>query len=155
MVPGSSKPMAEKLNKYAVDPATGCWVWQGANDRDGYGRIGGSAYGVPWFKFAHRASYEEFVGPIPEGLHVLHHCDNPPCINPDLLYTGTPLDNGRDKAARGRSRTSPEAISAANLRNPQPRCPLTGQFVPSNTGPRSAMAGGGLHEDLYCRPFHF
>lgn len=40
MIAGSTKPMAEKLKKYKLDPLTGCWLWTGSVDKDGYGRTG-------------------------------------------------------------------------------------------------------------------
>lgn len=51
---------------------------------------------------AHRASYEEFIGPIQEGLHVLHRCDVRPCCNPTHLFIGTNQDNINDSVAKGR-----------------------------------------------------
>jgi hypothetical protein len=102
MIAGSVKPMAEKLEKYEVT-SSGCWEWIGSRDKDGYGRIRGSSHGKVWVKRAHRCSYEEHVGPIPEGLDVCHHCDNPPCINPDHLYAGTKSENMQDMVQRGRS----------------------------------------------------
>lgn len=51
---------------------------------------------------AHRISYELFKGKIKKGKFILHHCDNPPCVNPSHLYQGTPQDNMTDKVKRGR-----------------------------------------------------
>jgi hypothetical protein len=52
---------------------------------------------------AHRAAWELNVGPIPEGLSVLHHCDNPPCINwVTCLFLGTTADNMHDMFAKNR-----------------------------------------------------
>lgn len=95
------KPMSERLNKYYVDPQSGCWVWYGSVDKDGYGRLRGSTNGVIEVIRAPRASYELHVGPIPEGLMVLHRCNNPPCINPEHLYAGDSKDNGADMVAAG------------------------------------------------------
>jgi hypothetical protein len=70
----------------------------GVRDKDGYGRLrrGKIVLG------AHREAYRLLVGPIPEGLDVLHHCDNRPCCNPAHLYAGTSVDNMRDRDTRGR-----------------------------------------------------
>ncbi len=83
-------------------------MWYGAIDRDGYGRIRGTSNNVPWFKFAHRASFEVHRGPIPSPKQVLHTCDVPSCINPEHLYLGDPAQNGLDKKLRGRARTTPQ-----------------------------------------------
>jgi len=78
-----------------------CWEWQGATDKDGYGRIGRGGRGAP-NNPAHRVAFEISRGPIPYGLLVCHHCDNPPCCNPAHLFLGTHQDNQADKVAKGR-----------------------------------------------------
>lgn len=78
----------------------GCWLWTGAKYRGGYGHMGMNGKNTK----VHRFSYEHFVGPIPAGLIVRHKCDNPCCVNPEHLMTGTHKDNTNDKIARGRFR---------------------------------------------------
>ena len=51
---------------------------------------------------AHRMAWIIAYGSIPQGLCVLHRCDNPPCVRPDHLFLGTKGDNNRDCVAKGR-----------------------------------------------------
>lgn len=53
-------------------------------------------------KLAHRKAWEDTHGAIPLGLYVCHHCDNPPCCNPEHLFLGTPQQNMDDAKAKGR-----------------------------------------------------
>jgi len=75
-----------------------CKEWQDARDRHGYGAR--RYKGKKWA--AHRAQWDEEVGPIPAGLHVLHRCDNPPCHEVRHLFLGTAQDNMRDKVSKRR-----------------------------------------------------
>lgn len=77
---------------------TPCWEFTGFCVKQGYGVLSRRGKRV----FAHRVSYEEEVGEIPDGNVIRHRCDNPPCINPDHLICGTQAQNNRDRALRGR-----------------------------------------------------
>lgn len=83
-----------------VRKADGCWLWTAWTNNNGYGTFGGGQGKMR--VYAHRFSYELHKGEIPKGLHVLHSCDVPACVNPDHLRAGTALDNLGEAAAKGR-----------------------------------------------------
>lgn len=97
--------IAERLQKYTVATGTGCWEFRGYQNQHGYGRLIISEPGKRNRLLAvHRLAYEAWVGPIPDGLDVLHACDNRSCINPSHLWLGDQGDNMRDMVAKGRWR---------------------------------------------------
>lgn len=83
-----------------VERSDGCWLWQGAVGRRGYGQLQFQGRQVT----AHRLAYELEFGPITAGLYVCHSCDVPLCVRPDHLWLGTYADNMRDAFAKGRVR---------------------------------------------------
>lgn len=96
---------------------TSCENFLGAKDKDGYGYQRGLGE-----RKAHRVAYVKAHGPIPNGLHVLHKCDNPSCVNPDHLFLGTPKDNMEDKHRKGRQKYP--GCSLPGEKNPKARLTL-------------------------------
>lgn len=122
------RTVAELIERTSIpEPNSGCWIWVAGV----WGGRRGMLYGYASFqgrtRLAHRASYEAFKGPIPDGLCVCHSCDNPLCVNPDHLWLGTHTDNRRDMIRKGR-RYRP----AGRDRNPE-RCPSGHDYSDTNT----------------------
>lgn len=95
------RTLGERLWRRVERRPDGCWVFTGYQTKKGYGKIHRGP-GSRELVRVHRAAWEVTYGPIPEGLFVLHHCDNPPCCNPEHLFLGTNSDNMRDMVAKGR-----------------------------------------------------
>lgn len=106
--PRGKLPMSERLITFAsrVDKRgpNECWPWTGYVEKEtGYGKF-------TWElrpNSAHRFAWVAANGPIPEGMHVLHKCDNRICQNPNHLFLGTNLDNIRDMILKGRQSKPP------------------------------------------------
>ena len=89
--------IAERLAVWSEpDLNGGCLLWTGAiANRYGTLKVDGKRLG------AHRLAWEAANGPVPSGLHVLHRCDVPACINANHLFLGTHADNMADRARKG------------------------------------------------------
>lgn len=103
--------LEERLVAHSVpEPNSGCLLWLGKVHKT-------SGYAQVWLngrhRNAHRVAYEVAKGPVPEGMMVCHHCDNPACIEPAHLYAGTAQTNHDDMVRRSRAR-------AAYTKTPRP-----------------------------------
>lgn len=102
-----ARPLADRLWEKVdragpVHPVLGtrCWIWTRGLTTSGYGSI---STGNGRTSATSRVAWEVTNGPIPAGLFACHHCDNPPCCNPEHLFLGTHADNARDMAEKGRA----------------------------------------------------
>lgn len=97
----SEEEKLERLKKSFEDKVIkkeGCWDWKGASQGAGYLQIRNNNKK----EMAHRVSWKIHKGEIPNGLHVLHHCDNRRCTNPEHLFLGTEKDNAIDRQQKNR-----------------------------------------------------
>lgn len=97
----------ERLIRPELGP---CWEWNGGRHRNGYGKAarGGKT------RTTHRLAYEAWNGPIPDGMAVLHRCDNRPCMNPAHLFLGTIAENHADMRSKGRQ-NDPQKLTDAQV----------------------------------------
>ena len=89
-------------NKLMYEPNTGCWFWTGATR--GNNHYGALKISQNESICTHRLSYYMYKGDIPNGLNVLHICDNSLCCNPNHLYLGTQQENVKDRVMKNRTR---------------------------------------------------
>jgi hypothetical protein len=119
----------QRLGRRLVKQPNGCREWQGYTNADGYGMIGDNERKM---LRVHRLAWTLVNGPIPDGVDVLHHCDNPPCGETEPsdaypeghLFLGTHADNMADKATKGRTHNGNEKKT---------RCPQGHPYDEDNT----------------------
>jgi uncharacterized protein (DUF433 family) len=87
-----------------------CWEWNGTI-RGEYGAFGTTDGQI---EMAHRVAWKLTNGPIPDGMDILHGCDNPPCCNPNHLHPGTTLENVTDMWNKGRAK-KPYSLSKSSV----------------------------------------
>jgi len=136
----SNDPLSVLLSRRSVDPVTGCWEYTGRHNAAGYGMIA-----VRGREFrAHRLAALLYGIMVREdsGIHICHHCDNPPCFNPAHLFAGDPAANMRDKMSKGRARIPRGEANA--------RAKLTAAEV---TEMRALYAAGGITQKALGQRF--
>jgi len=100
-----------RFRQYLSAPdSKGCIVWTGQRNEKGYGV--GSKRNTQ--VLAHRIAYELANGSEPGEMQVCHHCDNPPCCNPEHLFLGTAKDNAADMCAKGRQSRKPSVFGESH-----------------------------------------
>ena len=131
-----TKPLEERFwPKVAKGGPDDCWLWLAATDSNGYGRIGDDG-GSQRTEEATHASWKLHTGEcVPVGMFLCHTCDNPPCVNPNHLFIGTPKDNHDDMRNKKRHSNPPTRYGEANNQTKIPSSVvqairIEGQHVP-------------------------
>ncbi len=138
----------EKVNKNGPQMShmdTPCWVWTDADDGYGYGQfhLNGRTVKATTVSLDF-ANQREPCGRSPNGMDILHRCDNPPCIRPDHLFLGTATDNLRDASKKGRCATQrhPDLVKAMHARlRAHPELRARGDRSGSRTHPERRPRG--------------
>lgn len=104
-------PLERFKTKYIINKESECWEWQAFLNEWGYGTIAVNKRAV----LAHRFSYQEFIGDIPNTMQICHKCDNRKCVSPFHLFLGTAKENINDAQGKGRF--------------PKSKCPSVFQYI--------------------------
>lgn len=120
--------------------ANGCRNWRGELDAKGYGHVTYLGYRTT----AHRIAYALTNGEIPDGMVVMHTCDNRACCNPEHLRAGTQAENLADMRAKGRANDRPPTGEKHG------RCKLTAAQVEEV---RSLYESGAISQDKLALQF--
>lgn len=133
------KPAIERFMSFVEVQDNGCWYWTGNLNTDGYGVF---SFGNKSVR-AHRASFEFFRGPIPEGLQIDHQCHDPKvcsggvncphrrCVNPNHIEPATVIQNRSE--ARGRTNTPPAIAASLAERRARTACRNGHEYNADNT----------------------
>lgn len=116
------KLLREQLENKVTKNESGCWLWIGTMQKNGYGSK--KLFGKT--TTAHRAAYFAYNGEIPTGMEVMHNCDVRGCINPAHLSIGNHAQNMRDAKIRCRSRNGVMTCSYVPNRD------ISGRFIKLN-----------------------
>ena len=97
-----------------------CWIWTRSKNKGGYGSVSVKYSDKIYNTTAHRLAWEwHHRTKIPNGMVIMHTCDNPSCVNPYHLKLGTQADNMADKHAKGRYRNGGRIWTNKEIREMQ------------------------------------
>ena len=131
--------------KTTIDPLSGCHLWEGSRNRDGYPQITlqGKTHAL------HRLLWTVRYGPIPAGLELCHRCDEPRCINPDHHFVDTHQGNMADRTQKRRTR-----LDRAQADVERPKAALAGLATKDLTPIRIYVRGVEIVGKAVIRPFN-
>jgi hypothetical protein len=121
------KDAARRFDVKVLKDTSGCWLWQGTTNKDGYGVYRNAG--------AHRWAYEHFIGPIPEGLEIDHLCRVRNCVNPEHMEPVTHVENVR------RGDYSKNGAALVALHTQKTHCPQGHAYTPDNLVPSDWARG--------------
>ncbi len=132
-----------RFHRMMKKDAGGCWLWTGRLGSSGYGQF--KVFGE--MMSAHRFAYTLYSGPIPDGLHILHSCDNKICVNPEHLRAGTRSENIKEAVERGQLPSGKSHIwfgkRGESRTNAQPVFVLGKEYPSHNAAERALGLGNG------------
>lgn len=94
-------------------PMSGCWFWLGHIQKNGYGQTSRESKKI----YAHRLSYEYYIGLIPEGMDIDHVCGMRSCVNPEHLRLATRSQNMMNSKGQKRNTSGYKGVSWDKNRN--------------------------------------
>ena len=120
-----------------------CWLWTGASQKN-YGTFTVDGKLVR----SHRFSWTLHRGPIPQGLEVLHQCDNPRCVNPNHLFIGSHRDNMQDCVSKARNEQKLTAAAVAAIKSKYAQGKTSQRKLAAEYGVKQAAIWWILHHSI-------
>ena len=109
-MPRKPKDLAQRIEERSISEWSDdvCWLSDRSSNSAGYVQFSRNFDGICSYKYQHVIAWEMHnAEPVPEGMVVMHSCDNPGCFNPNHLSVGTPTENTQDSISKGRFKSVP------------------------------------------------